>query len=79
MAMISISKHGTLTLPQSLRPALGIEKGGMVMADLEHGAIVLRPAVAFSIEIYSDQRVAEFDQADKKLRKAMQVHKSRRR
>lgn len=79
MTTISISKRGSLTLPQSLRRALGMDKGGVVMADLEHGTIVLRPAVAFPIEIYSDERVAEFDQADEDLRKAMHARKSKRR
>lgn len=49
------------------------------MADLEDGTIILRPAVAFPIEIYSDQRVAEFDRADEELRKAMNARKPRRR
>lgn len=79
MTTIAINKRGSLTLPQSLRRALGIDKGGVVMADLEHGAIVLRPAVAFPIEIYTDERMAEFDQADEELRKAMHARRPKKR
>jgi len=37
------------------------------MASASGDGIVLHPAVAYPIEVYSDERVAEFDQADKEL------------
>jgi antitoxin PrlF len=70
-ATIQISARGAMTLPKPLRKALGVDKGGVVMASAENGAIVLHPAVAFPIELYSDGRVAEFDEADAALAKHM--------
>lgn len=45
------------------------------MADLEPDGIVLHPAVAFPIEIYSDARVAEFDDAERELGKRLKPRK----
>ncbi len=56
-----------MTLPKALRKALGVDKGGVVMASAEDDGIVLHPAVAFPIELYSDARIAEFDAADAAL------------
>jgi len=58
-----------MTLPKVLRKALGVERGGVVMANSGKDGIVLHPAVAFPIEMYSDARVAEFDAADAELAK----------
>lgn len=66
---IQISSRGTMTLPKSLRKMLGVDKGGVVMASAGKDGIVLHPAVAFPIELYSDARIAEFDAADAELAK----------
>lgn len=56
-----------MTLPKALRKALGVDKGGVIMASAEEGGIVLHPAVAFPVELYSAERMAEFDEADAAL------------
>lgn len=56
-----------MTLPKPLRKALGVDKGGIVMADVQEDGIVLHPAAAFPIELYSDDRIAEFDAEDAAL------------
>jgi bifunctional DNA-binding transcriptional regulator/antitoxin component of YhaV-PrlF toxin-antitoxin module len=67
-ATITVNQRGTLTLPKHLRHVLGMDRGGVLMAGpAEHGGIVLRAAVAFPVEMYSDRRIAEFDQADAAL------------
>jgi bifunctional DNA-binding transcriptional regulator/antitoxin component of YhaV-PrlF toxin-antitoxin module len=67
-AAIQINKRGNLTLPMPLRKMLGLEKGGVVLAEPSDQGIMLKPAVSFSIEMYSDSRVAEFDEAEADLR-----------
>ena len=67
-ATIQINSRGNLTLPKPLRKMLGLEKGGVVMAEPAEQGILLKPAVAFPIEMYSDSRVAEFDEADTELK-----------
>ena len=64
-----------MTLPKSLRNVLGVDGGGVVMADVTKEGIVLHPAVAFPIELYSDDRVAEFDAADAVLAKHIERKK----
>lgn len=56
-----------MTLPKSLRKRLGAEKGGVVLADVTREGIILQPAVSYPIEIYSDDAIEEFDQADADL------------
>ncbi len=66
-ARIQINSRGTLTIPKALRKALGLDKGGVVYAENTKDGIVLRPTVTFPIEIYTDDRVKEFDEADSEL------------
>ena len=67
MTTIQINKRGTLTLPKEFRKMLGLENGGVVMAESSEKGLLLKPALAFPIELYSDSRVAEFDKEDKAL------------
>lgn len=69
--LIQISERGVMTLPKPLRSALGVDKGGVILADVLDDDIVLHPAAAFPIELYSDARVAEFDAADAELAKRL--------
>ena len=64
---IQINSRGTLTLPKVLRRTLGLDRGGVVVAEIAKQGVLLRPSVTFPIEIYTDERVAEFDAADKEL------------
>jgi AbrB family looped-hinge helix DNA binding protein len=64
---IQINQRGTLTLPKEFRKRLGLEHGGVVMAEESDEGIVLKPAVAFPIEIYSETRISEFEKEDKNL------------
>ena len=47
-------------IPARLRKRYGIEEGTLVIAEEFGDAILLRPAVALPIEIYSPERIAEF-------------------
>ena len=68
---IQINERGGLTLPKKLRRALGVEKGGVMMVEPAEGGLLLRPAVAYSIELYTDDRIREFDAADRTLKRRM--------
>lgn len=77
MATIEINKRGRLTLPKGLRQSLGLQDGGSVMAEEMDGGILLRPAVSYPIEIYTEARIRAFDDADKALRQSRTVRKRR--
>ena len=64
---IQISERGTLTLPKSIRKALGLDHGGLVTAQTQDNGILLKPSVILPVELYTDQRVNEFDKADAQL------------
>jgi AbrB family looped-hinge helix DNA binding protein len=66
-ATIQINQRGTLTLPKELRKRLGLEKGGVVIAEESSDGVILKPAVAFPIEMYSDSRIKDFEKEDEKL------------
>jgi antitoxin PrlF len=70
-AVIQINARGAMTLPKELRKKLGVAAGGVVMASTSGDGIVLHPAVAYPIELYSDERIAEFDQAEAELARKM--------
>ena len=71
MTTIQVNQRGTLTLPKQIRKKLGLEKGGSLMALTTDDGVVLKPAVVFPIEMYSDDRIKEFDAEEAALRAHM--------
>lgn len=59
---VSINERGTITLPKDLRRKYGLEQGGQVVIEESEEGLLLRPGVTFSVEIYSDERIGEFQQ-----------------
>ena len=55
-----IGKRGTLVIPAKLRRRFGIEEGSEVIAEETPQGILIRPAVTVPLELYSDERKAEF-------------------
>lgn len=77
-----VSARGQVTLPASLRKRLGIKPGGIVIVEERGGELVLRPAAAMEIEVYTDEDVARWnaeDQMDKTQRAAILKRLGRRR
>lgn len=60
--IISINERGTITLPKDLRNKYGFKPGGQIVIEESEEGLLLRPGVTFSVEIYSDKRVKEFQQ-----------------
>jgi bifunctional DNA-binding transcriptional regulator/antitoxin component of YhaV-PrlF toxin-antitoxin module len=67
MNVIQVNERGTLTLPKTLRKPLGLAKGGILLAEVSEQGVLLKPSVAFPVEMYSDARIAEFDRAEAEL------------
>ena len=55
-----VGKRGTLVIPAKLRRRFGIEEGSEVIAEETPQGILIRPAVTVPIELYSNERKAEF-------------------
>ena len=66
-ATLTITERGVITLPAKLRSALGLSANDQLIAETTPEGLLLRPAVTLPIEIYSDDRVREFEAAEAEL------------
>ena len=57
----TLTTRGTLTLPKKMRNQLALHGETTVLLETTAEGILVRPAAVTPIEIYSDQRLAEFD------------------
>ena len=64
--VISINGRGTLTLPKELRRRIGLAGGGQVVAEETSEGILIRAGATFPVEIYTNERVAEFERNNEK-------------
>lgn len=55
-----LGKRGTLVIPAALRRRFGMTEGSMYIAEETEQGILIRPAVAMPVEMYSLERKAEF-------------------
>lgn len=60
METTKIGKRGTIVIPAGLRRRFGFTEGSLVIAEEQTDGVLLRPAAAVPIEIYSPERTAEF-------------------
>ena len=58
--VIHINDRGTLTLPRDMRRRLGVNQNAQVIAEETAEGILLRPGATFPVELYSEDRLAEF-------------------
>jgi AbrB family looped-hinge helix DNA binding protein len=55
-----IGKRGVVVIPARMRRRFGLEEGSLVIASETDEGILIRPAVALPVEIYTPERRAEF-------------------
>ena len=55
-----VGKRGAIVLPAKLRRRFGIEEGSLVVAEEREDGVLIRPAVALPVEVYTPERRAEF-------------------
>ncbi len=60
METSKVGKRGAVIVPARLRRKFGIIEGGLIVAEERAEGILIRPAVALPVEIYSPERKAEF-------------------
>lgn len=76
--LLTPTDRGVLTLPARLRRELGIVPGQPLLAEATPEGLLLRPAVTLPVEIYSAERVAEFDAEEDRLRALLSRKGARR-
>ncbi len=69
---ISIGCRGTITLPAKLRRKFGFSQNDkLIIEDTDQG-LLLRPAVSMPVEIYTEERIAEFQKDETALEKMLE-------
>lgn len=83
MDTVKIGKKGQVSIPRRVLEAAGVEAGSQVVVESDSdGSIRLRPVAIYPIEIYSDERIEEFERenelSDDLERRARQATKDSR-
>lgn len=55
-----IGKRGTVVIPAPIRERLKLTEGSLIVVEEQPEGLLIRPAVAWPIEIYTPDRKAEF-------------------
>ncbi len=66
-AVVTMTSRGVVTLPAKLRKFLGIKADDQLIAETTPEGLLLRPAVTLPVEMYSAERVREFDESEAEL------------
>ena len=62
-----INSRGVVMLPAKLRQAMGLKADEQLIAETTPQGLLLRPAVTLPLELYTPERVQEFDAAEAAL------------
>lgn len=66
MELVKLGRKGQLSIPRSVLKRLGIDGEALLAVDVtDDGSILLRQVGVYPLEVYSDARVAEFEEADR--------------
>ncbi len=60
METTKIGRRGTVVIPAAMRRRFGFAEGSLIIAEERAEGVLLRPAAAIPIEIYTPERIAEF-------------------
>jgi len=74
---ITINSRGVITLPAKLRKSMGLKADDQLIAETTSEGLLLRPAVTLPVEIYTAERVREFDAAEAELAAAFKQTRPR--
>lgn len=62
MELVKLGKKGQVTIPKAILRSVGIrDESPMLIEATADGGIVLRPAAVYPIEMYSAERIADFE------------------
>jgi len=70
-ATVTITSRGIITLPAKLRQSMGLKADDHLIAETTPEGLLLRPAITLPVEIYTPERVCEFDAGETELATAL--------
>ena len=69
MDTVKLGKKGQLSLPASILRKLGLQGAATLIVEAtDDGAVILRPAAVYPIELYTDARIKEFEEENRLTR-----------
>ena len=68
---VTINDRGVITIPVRLREAFGLKPNDELIAESVTEGILLRPSISIPIEIYTEERIAEFAHDDEAIGRLM--------
>lgn len=60
MQASKVGRRGTIVIPAPYRKRFGLEEGALFIAEAREEGILIRPAVALPVEVYTPERKARF-------------------
>ena len=66
-----MSQRGVITIPTRMREAFGLKANDQLIIEDTPEGLLLRPAVSLPIEMYTEERVAEFTRDDNAIAKLL--------
>ncbi|MEO7726937.1 MAG: AbrB/MazE/SpoVT family DNA-binding domain-containing protein [Burkholderiales bacterium] len=67
MDIVKLGKKGQLSLPAAVLRKIGLQGAATMLVEAtDDGAVILRPAGVYPIEVYTEARIAEFDRANQR-------------
>jgi AbrB family looped-hinge helix DNA binding protein len=76
---VTMTSRGVVTVPARLRKALGFKADEEFIAEATPDGLLLRPAVTLPVEIYTEARIREFDEAEAELGRVLLERKVKKR
>ena len=70
-ATLTVTSRGVVSLPAKMRQAIGIKADDVLIAETTHEGILLRPSVTLPVEIYSADRIREFEEEERALEEVL--------
>jgi len=64
---VTINSRGTITIPARFRERFGLKSDDELIIEETAAGLLLRPAVSVPVELYTDERIAEFTQDESAL------------
>ena len=76
---LKIGKRGVITLPARLRKKYGMSESDDLLVEETEDGLLLKPMTSMPIEIYTEERIAEFLEDEEELGKLLDELEARER
>lgn len=76
--VVTMTSRGVVTLPAKLRRALGLKADDQLIAETTSEGLLLRPAVTLPVEVYTPERILEFEESEEELASVLSRRKRSR-